>query len=81
MAWHALCTLTTVFSRTVIPLHYIEIKMILDFVPNHTSDQHEWFKKSVLKEHPYSDYYIWKSPKKYDKGQPVPPNNWVKWNM
>jgi glycosidase len=48
------------------------LKLILDFVPNHTSDQHDWFKKSVEKEAPYTDFYVWK------KGSVgVPPNNWV----
>ena len=36
------------------------IKVVIDFVPNHTSDQHEWFQKSRQKIHPYTDYYIWK---------------------
>nr|XP_018900830.1 PREDICTED: maltase A1-like isoform X2 [Bemisia tabaci] len=53
------------------------IELIMDFVPNHTSDQHEWFKKSVQKIEPYTDYYVWKDPKGYDgEGKPIPPNNW-----
>ncbi len=43
------------------------IKIIMDLVINHTSDEHEWFKKSVLGDPKYKDYYIWK-----DK-----PNNWT----
>lgn len=43
------------------------IKLIMDFVPNHSSNEHEWFKKSELKEAPYTDFYIWRSA----------PNNWV----
>ncbi|XP_037914201.1 maltase A1 [Hermetia illucens] len=67
----------------------IGLKIILDFVPNHTSDQHEWFKKSVLKEGDYTDFYVWHDGiKKDDNSQPDPPNNWVsvfrypawKWN-
>jgi len=50
----------------------------MDFVPNHSSDQHEWFQKSLLREDPYTDYYVWKDPKGFDEeGDPIPPNNWV----
>uniref|UniRef100_V5I8D9 alpha-glucosidase n=1 Tax=Anoplophora glabripennis TaxID=217634 RepID=V5I8D9_ANOGL len=52
------------------------IKIILDFVPNHTSDQHEWFQKSVAKEEGYEDFYVWHDGKVVD-GTRVPPNNWL----
>lgn len=52
------------------------IEIILDFVLNHTSDQHEWFKKSVKKEGKYTNYYIWADPKEWVDEKPVPPNNW-----
>ena len=45
------------------------IKVVIDFVPNHTSDQHEWFQKSRQKILSYTDYYIWKSAEKV-------PTNW-----
>ena len=55
-----------------------DIKIVMDFVPNHSSDQHQWFLKSVAKEEPYTDYYIWKDPSGFDgNGNPIPPNNWV----
>ena len=44
------------------------MKVILDFIPNHTSDQHEWFQKSVNKDPEYADYYVWSE---------EIPNNWV----
>lgn len=50
------------------------IKMILDFVPNHSSDQHEWFKRSAKREQPYDDFYIWRNGKNNNK---EPPNNWM----
>ena len=54
------------------------LKLIMDFVPNHTSDQHKWFVKSCEKIEPYTDYYVWKPAKGLDKdGKPIPPNNWV----
>ncbi|XP_033126256.1 oligo-1,6-glucosidase-like [Anneissia japonica] len=47
--------------------------LILELVPNHSSDQHEWFMESRLsKDSPFSDYYIWADG---DNGEP--PNNWI----
>jgi len=49
----------------------------MDFVPNHSSDEHEWFKKSVEKIDPYTDYYIWRDGKCDTNNMRIPPNNWV----
>lgn len=59
--------------------HKKGIKIMVDLVPNHSSDEHEWFHQSrQSKENRYSDWYIWRDPKSYDdKGNPVPPNNWL----
>jgi len=54
-----------------------DIKIIMDLVINHTSDEHEWFQKSRRREEPYTDYYIWK-PAKEGGG---PPNNWTSFFM
>ena len=51
------------------------MKLIMDFVANHTSDQHEWFQKSVDRVPPYADYYVWSDP--LPGTQDKPPNNWV----
>jgi oligo-1,6-glucosidase len=49
------------------------MKLILDLVVNHTSDEHAWFVESrKSKDNPYRDYYIWRAPK---DGQPL--NNWT----
>ncbi|CAL8089651.1 unnamed protein product [Orchesella dallaii] len=54
------------------------LKLIMDFVPNHSSDMHAWFNKSIHSEGKYKDYYVWKDPKGYDaEGNPIPPANWV----
>lgn len=39
--------------------HKLDIKIIFDLVLNHTSDEHEWFKKSRLRDPYYDDFYIW----------------------
>jgi oligo-1,6-glucosidase len=52
------------------------IKIIMDLVINHTSDEHEWFQKSRDLASPYRDYYIWRPGKKNR-----PPNNWTTFFM
>ena len=54
------------------------IRVVLDFVMNHTSDQHPWFKESASSlNNPKRDWYIWNAGKKDADGKPVPPNNWI----
>jgi len=53
------------------------VRILLDFVPNHSSDKHEWFEKSVQKIDPYTDYYVWLDGKIDSDGNRIPPNNWV----
>jgi alpha-glucosidase len=54
-----------------------DVKLILDLVPNHSSDEHEWFKKSERREPGYENYYVWHSGK-FDPvaGKRIAPNNW-----
>ncbi len=58
-------------------LHKRDLKILMDLVVNHTSDQHEWFKESrKSKDNEYRDLYIWKKGV-YDKdGVRHAPNNW-----
>ena len=50
------------------------MKLILDFVPNHTSDQHPWFAESrASRDNPKRDWYIWRDPAPGGG----PPNNWL----
>jgi len=62
------------FDDLVKRAHELDLRVILDFVPNHTSDQHPWFveSRSSVKSAKRS-WYIWRDPKP-DGG---PPNNWI----
>ena len=58
-------------------VHDRGMKLILDLVINHTSDEHVWFQESKKsKDNPYSDWYIWRDPKYDVNGNRMPPNNW-----
>ncbi|XP_018572789.1 maltase 2 [Anoplophora glabripennis] len=58
--------------------HELDIKIVLDFVPNHTSDQHEWFQESVNNATgEFGDYYVWRDCEKDEDGIVTPPNNWL----
>jgi alpha-glucosidase len=67
------------FDRLVAGCHERGIKVILDLVMNHTSDEHAWFLASkASREGPFADYYLWRDPSGFDAaGHPLPPNNWV----
>jgi oligo-1,6-glucosidase len=61
------------FDELLNEAHNRNLKIVLDLVPNHTSDQHHWFQEAKKsKDNPYRDYYIWKKP----KADGSPPNNW-----
>lgn len=61
--------------RTLIKeAHARDIKVMIDFVPNHTSNQHPWFIESAAsRDNPYRDFYVWRDP----KSDGSPPNNWL----
>ncbi len=62
------------FDRLLAETHRRGLKLILDLVPNHTSDQHPWFIESrSSRDNPKRDWYIWRDPAP-DGG---PPNNWL----
>ena len=61
--WDALCA----------ECHKRGIKVIMDLVVNHSSDEHPWFLESkTSRDNPKSDYYIWRDPKNGKE-----PNNWA----
>lgn len=60
------------FDEMLAQIHRRGMKLVIDLVVNHTSDEHPWFQASrSSRESPYRDYYIWRDGK--DGG---PPNNW-----
>ncbi len=63
------------FKQVLDGAHARGMKVIMDLVINHTSDQHEWFKKSVQRIDPYTDFYIWR--KGRGKNGKKDPNNWM----
>lgn len=57
--------------------HRRGLRIILDLVVNHTSDQHAWFRRSrSSKADPMRDWYIWRPAKHGVDGERLPPNNW-----
>ncbi len=61
------------FDRLLEATHARSLKLILDFVPNHSSDQHPWFLESrSSRDNPRRDWYVWKDAQKDGS----PPNNW-----
>jgi alpha-glucosidase len=69
------------FDELVTRAHARNIRIIIDWVPNHSSDQHPWFQESrASREDPKRDWYVWKDPRLTDEnGEPKrePPNNWL----
>ncbi len=64
------------FDRLVKEAKSREIRVIMDFVPNHTSDQHPWFvESSSSRTNPKRDWYVWRD----GKAPGQPPNNWLSW--
>ncbi|WP_411755968.1 alpha-amylase family glycosyl hydrolase [Sinorhizobium meliloti] len=64
----------TDFDLLVEALHERDIKLILDVVPNHTSDQHRWFVESrSSRDDPKRNWYVWADP----GPNGGPPNNWL----
>lgn len=61
------------FDALLGEVHELGMKLVMDLVVNHTSDEHPWFMESRRsRENPYRDYYIWKEPKAGGM-----PNNWA----
>ena len=62
------------FDRVISESHKLGLKVMIDLVLSHTSDQHAWFKESrSSKTNPKADWYVWSDP----KPDGTPPNNWL----
>ncbi|KAL6424456.1 hypothetical protein ACFW04_009900 [Cataglyphis niger] len=66
-----------IFDNFIREAHNRELRVILDIIPNHSSDQHKWFQMSAQNIKPYTDYYIWSDGKIDKNGTNIPPNNWM----
>ncbi|NXK59845.1 SLC31 protein, partial [Sylvietta virens] len=64
------------FENLIAAIHEKGLKVIIDFIPNHTSNKHRWFQLSRNRTGKYTDYYIWQDCAQ-SGGSVTPPNNWV----
>lgn len=67
------------FDRMLAAIKARHMRLIVDLVVNHTSDEHRWFVESrKSKDNPFRDYYFWRDgkPNPADPAHPLPPNNW-----
>lgn len=66
------------FDRLLAAVHARGLRLILDFVPNHSSDRHPWFVESrASRASPKRDWYIWRDARPDGRGGRLPPNNWI----
>jgi alpha-glucosidase len=62
------------FDALLAGAHARGIRLLVDYVPNHTSDQHPWFQESrSSRSNPKRDWYVWRDP----KPDGSPPSNWL----
>lgn len=66
-----------IFKTVLDEAHRRGLRVFMDLVINHTSDEHKWFIESrKSRDNPYHDYYYWR-PARYIGGKRLPPNNWT----
>jgi len=65
------------FDEMLAGMHARGIRLVMDLVVNHSSDEHAWFQQArQSRDNPYHDYYLWREPRIGADGQPQPPTNW-----
>jgi glycosidase len=65
------------FQALLAEAHTMGIRIIIDLVLNHTSDEHRWFIEARKNRYSkYHAYYLWKDPKITEEGKILPPTNW-----
>lgn len=62
------------FDQLIAKANELGIKIVMDLVPNHSSNQHPWFSLSENRTEGYEDYYVWQNP---NATTGEAPNNWV----
>lgn len=71
------------FKELIKRIRDLKMKIIIDLVLNHTSDEHVWFQIAKNPNHPqfskYHDYYIWQKPRIDDFNEKKPPTDWISW--
>jgi oligo-1,6-glucosidase len=61
------------FEQMLVAMHERGIRLMMDLVVNHSSDEHEWFRQArSSRDNPFHDYYLWAKP----RSDGSPPNNW-----
>ncbi|KAJ0182097.1 hypothetical protein K1T71_002819 [Dendrolimus kikuchii] len=65
------------FENLLAKAKELDIKIVLDFVPNHTSNESMWFEEALKGHEKYYDYFIWEDGIIDDNGNMQPPNNWI----
>lgn len=65
------------FDAMLAAMHQRGIRLMMDLVVNHSSDEHAWFQQArSSRDNPWHDHYIWREPRIGDDGHRQPPTNW-----
>ena len=63
--------------RVRMSTHFAGTRVILEFIPNHTSNESEWFAASVARDPGFEDFYVWRDATYDENGERKEPNDWV----